>query len=363
MSFNKFLTGMLRILDRMFIGKEQLKKIQEQEATSWAKQQELKEYSLTKRDMDELGPYGQQLGDLNKRRFDIAASLKVFERNEASLDVGEIREHMGLLYNDAKREAHKLARMQVGLYLGERPDLKLKKEIHNLASLVEKTKDPAVRENLIETANSKTKSLVELGKIAIYTTRVKTKVSRLDAFLGELHLGVMRASLEEEDADCYRAELANSIKAIRSSFAAVDDYRTEIKLLTESEDMKNEEVPYYLRYKEVWAGRKEVKEPDSPPQHTANHLEDIEKTNEVKAADQLSSMDQGRDNLERRSNSTFTQTEGSAPLTRTDYSVRVECPRCCQPGPFGEVEIFHNDGRRVLFCDNCHTYFRSKQRV
>ena len=401
MSFNNFWNGILRAFDQMFLGKEQMARIQERERESQEAQAALDLYTLSKQEVTDLGQYGQQLQDLNKRRHDIAASLAIFDGDDSSLDVNEIREHMAILYDDAKREATKLAKVSAQLDVGERPDIKLKEQIHELAQRVEKTTDPAIRENLIETANSKTKALLELGKIAIYTTRVQTKVTRLDAFLGELQLGAMRAGLEE-DANYHRTELANSMKAIRSSFEAVDEFRTETKLLTESVEKQDEEVPYYIRYKEVWAGKEAAKAPD-PPQRAADHLKDIEKMNEMKAAaDQLSSTDQDRD---RRNDSTSPQTDGStntkseARWKQEDSQVTVECPickaqitfeaqpnavkvlcvchnlleisyegyrmhvtpmacpKCENPGPFGEVAITYHDGLLRFHCGSCNRYF------
>lgn len=382
------------MLDRAFLGKERLEKIRRQQKATEEAREEAGRHTLTQEDLETLGSYGQQLQDLNKRRYDMSRSLSIFDGDESSLDIDEIREHMGVLYNDAYREAQKLARVSSRLDLGERPDMKLKEQISKLAKQVDKTTDPAIRENLIETANSKTKALLELGKISIYTTRVQTKVTRLDAFLGELQLGAMRAGLEE-DSDYHRTELANSMKTIRSSFAAVDDYHRETKLLSESQEKQDEEVPYYIRYKEVWAGKEAAEEPD-PPQRTPDHQEDIERMNTiVETAGGYSSItaypeypDQD-DRLTSPDNATV-----ECPICRATISFEpqpkdvkvlcicnnlleirwlderrimnvapLSCPKCSKPGPFEEVSITYSDGLRRFRCSSCNRYSSEEEIV
>lgn len=227
------------------------------------------DFVLLSEEISSLGKYGPQLQTLNERRREIVSSLGFLE-NDSALDVEDIKKHLVFLYQDLISEAKKLSgvsaqlyKMTQGLPKGMDPDTMLRQQIKELDTKISKTKDPAIKDNLTETANSKTKTLLELGKIAVYKARVETKMTRLDAFLSELQLGAMRASLEENRD--YQNEITHSMKMIRSSFTAVDEFRQEVKLLTESQDKQDEEIPYYIRYKQVWS-EEVADEHQDPPQ-------------------------------------------------------------------------------------------------
>jgi uncharacterized C2H2 Zn-finger protein len=373
-------------------------------------------YVLLQDDIASLGEYGGLLSDLNKKRTQIAKSLHLFEGT--ALDTAEIQLHMNALFDDAKREAYKLATIAQQLNMSKRPDVTIKKHIKEIHDKLSKVKDSTIRENLIETANSKTKQLIELGKIAVYKARVETKVTRLEAFLGELQLGAMRAGLEENAE--YQEEVAQSVKAIRSSFEVVDQYRSEVKLLEESEEKKAEEVPYYIRYKEVWSNGEEIEDPQSPAtgkangtagetenqptSHTMSMVQDYEEGN-LELDILMSKQTGGPSGNQTPSRSVLhpevvlSSEEEEAPvngdgnirilcpmckqdlyveatpeaalalcqcknLLRVEYSnyrvnvTPVLCPHCETPGPFSKVTIAYSDGATRYRCGACHKYFK-----
>jgi hypothetical protein len=396
--FKKVFNGTAAVLDHDSSGAE-------------IEDQKLRPYVLLQSEVHALGEYGNLLRDLNEKRRQIAESLHLFDGT--ALDATEIKVNMDLLFDDAKREAYKLATIAKELNMATRPDITIKEHIQEIHQKLSKVKDSTIRDNLVETANSKTKQLIELGKIAVYKARVETKVTRLEAFLGELRLGVMRAGLEES-LD-YQEEVAQSVKSIRSSFEVVDQFRTDIKLLEESADKKAEEIPYYLRYKGVWSD--EVDEPEGPqspaPEYMMANGTAGEETSQTTTTRRTMAILQEEDDtltLGVVDGSTVVQTSPSpleatkdgeeevladgggmvrvqCPMCSTDlyieatpeattvlcscknllrieykdYQINVSplrCPHCDGPGPFTEVSIAYNDKVRRLRCGSCAKYFK-----
>ena len=343
-----------------------------------------------------LGSYAAQLLDLNKKRRHISASLEPF--SDSGLDMDEIKAHMNLLYNDAKREALKLSVVTQQLDMSERPDQILKEQIKLLDQKIKLARDAAVKDNLTQAANSKTKQLIELGKIAVYKARVETKITRLEAFLSELQLGAIRASLEENAQ--YQQEIATSVAAIRSSFEAVDNVRTHVNLLTESVDKQDEEVPYYIRYKEIWENGypipepEEAEEPGNPPQSPLDPQGDERADNGgtsqrqlYKEYEEYLSPKERRDMFNKISEAPFSpececggnlirvalgiarQTRGieitQCPecrlLVRINYDQRTReplaCPNCKRGSRVKPINIIYSDGNRRFLCEECGRYF------
>jgi len=359
-----------------------------------------KPYVILEEEVARLGEYGQLLLDLNKKRRQIGASLPLFA--DTALDVGEIQINMDMLFDDAKREAIKLAVVSQQLNMVERPDVIIKGQIKDIDQKLQHVKDPTIRDNLVETANSKTKQLIELGKIAVYKARVETKVTRLEAFLGELQLGVMRAGLEESPE--YKEEIAQSVKSIRSSFETVDAYKSEVRLLEESADKKSEEVPYYIRYKEMWDdnGAAQSDPPRPAPEMKANGRagesqpmgvdlltqmysrsgtplrpqetqgspneglcgEDETTNSEIRVSCPMCNAVIQFDSEKVEANSVLTilcECKNLLRLDWKDHRVKVDplvCPHCQMPGPFSEVTISYSDKARRFRCGSCSKYFK-----